>query len=103
MDIPSRDKNGNSGTPTLADGRIQEVATSAHDAVKYAAEMSHQAVDSAAAAVKPAEMWINEKSEALMATQRTALANTRQYVVTHPLQSVCIALAAGLLIGRLRS
>ncbi len=102
MDISSRDKTSASISTGLADGRIQETATSAHEAVDHAAQFGHQAVDKVVGVATPADAWIGEKSDALMAARRTAMANTREYIVAHPLQSVCMAVAAGLLIGRLR-
>ncbi|MBC7917413.1 MAG: hypothetical protein H7Y28_06360 [Rhodoferax sp.] len=102
MDNSSRDKNSISGSVGMVDGRIQEVATSAHGAVDHAANIGHHAIDATVAVAKPADVWISEKSSALMATQRNAVASTRQYIVEHPLQSIGIALAAGLLLGRLK-
>jgi ElaB/YqjD/DUF883 family membrane-anchored ribosome-binding protein len=71
--------------------------------VDQAADVGHQAIDGAVAVAEPAQAWISEKSDSLMAVQRTALDNTRKYIVENPLQSIGIALATGLLIGRLNS
>jgi ElaB/YqjD/DUF883 family membrane-anchored ribosome-binding protein len=80
-------------------GKGAEVQT-ATPAVDHAAALGHEAVDSVAAAVKPAEEWINEKTDALLAAPRNALSESREYVAANPLQSMGVALAVGFLLGR---
>ena len=102
------------------DGRLTEVAASAHGAVDkmaaaasaavrsatpvidHAADLCHQAVNKVEGAVKPTEQWIAEKADALRAMPRGAAADARQYVVVHPWQCVGAAVAAGFLLGRWR-
>jgi ElaB/YqjD/DUF883 family membrane-anchored ribosome-binding protein len=99
-------------------GLVSEAAVSAHKAVDKAAAAAGSAVKSVSSAisesaasghhavskmedtVKPAEKWIHDKSNALLAAPKNALSDARQYVVTHPWQSVGVALFAGMLLGR---
>lgn len=99
-------------------GRVSEVASQAHGAVDkaaaaagsavqsvnsaidHAAESGHQAVTKLEAKVKPAEQWLSEKTETALAAPKNAISDARQYVVTHPWQSLCVALFAGALLGR---
>lgn len=103
-------------TPTT--GRVGEAAASAHGAVDKvaavagsavrtvtsaindAAASSHQAVNKMEGAVKPTENWINEKTEAILAAPKNAVSDARQFIVTHPWQSVGVALLAGAILGR---
>lgn len=71
--------------------------------VDQAADLGHQVIDAAVAAAEPAQAWVSEKADKLIAAQQTARNETRKYIVENPLQSIAIALAAGLLIGRLTS
>ena len=102
MNIPSRTKvNGpenNHGSAPL-----QDIAASAHGVVDQAADMGHEAVDGAVAAVEPAQAWVSEQCDTLAAAQRDAIADAREYIVANPLKSIGIALAAGLVIGRIGS
>ena len=99
-------------------GRLSEAASSAHGAVDkvaaaagsavqtantaidQAAAAGHQAVNKVEESVKPAERWVSEKTEALLAAPKNAMADARQYIVTHPWQSVGVAVFAGMLLGR---
>lgn len=101
-----------------ADGRVSEVANSAHGvvdklaaatgsavqsvntAIDRAATSSHLAVNKVEETVKPAERWVNEKTDALLAAPKNAVADARQYIVTHPWQSLGVAVVAGMLLGR---
>lgn len=103
MNTHTRNKNNGSDNMSSAEALVVGAVTGAHDMVDHAADLGHQAIDSAVAVAEPAQAWISEKSDSLMAIQHTALENTRKYIVANPLQSIGIALAAGLLIGRLNS
>lgn len=99
-------------------GLVSEAAVSAHKAVENAAAAAgaamktvssaisesaasgHHAVSKMEDTVKPVEQWIHEKSNALLAAPKNAVSDARQYIVTHPWQSVGIALFAGMLLGR---
>lgn len=99
-------------------GRVGEAATSAHgavdtvagaagtavnaanNAIDNATTWGHQAINKAQEAVEPAERWVNEKTRALLTAPKNAAADARQYIISHPWQSVGIALIAGILWGR---
>jgi len=107
------------GNSTKGDGTLNRAASSAHAAVDRAvfaadeaarkakpvidraAELAHHAVDKAADAAAPTAEWLGEQGESLMATRKKLVDGTSQYVAENPLKSVAIALAAGLLIGRI--
>jgi ElaB/YqjD/DUF883 family membrane-anchored ribosome-binding protein len=65
------------------------------------ASSAHQAVDKAVGVAVPAAEWLTERGQTLKQTQDQLLTDTRTYVTSNPLKAVGIALAAGLLIGRL--
>ena len=73
---------------------------SASTAIDHAAASSHQAINKVEETVKPAERWVSEKASALLSAPKNAAADARQYIVTHPWQSVGIALVTGMLLGR---
>ncbi len=101
------------------EAQIDKAATSAHHAVdkaetaadgaasavrpfiSRAAQTAHAKVDDVAAAVKPAVSWVADKNEALAVAGRNAEADARQYVVSHPWQSVLAAAGIGYLLGRI--
>ena len=102
----------------LPDGAVHDVASSAHaalnrmaaaadgaalsirPAIDRAAQMGHHTVDSVADAAGSTAGWLDRQSLALKSKQQNAVADTRKYVVVHPLQSIGIALVAGLVLGR---
>lgn len=73
---------------------------SASTAIDHAAASSHQAINKLEESVKPAERWVSEKTSALLTAPKNAVADARQYIVTHPWQSVGVALVTGILLGR---
>ena len=84
-----------------ATSAIENAASKAKPIIGRAAESAHQAVDKAAKlAVAPAE-WISKKSEDLKGTQEKFVTDAREYILASPIKAVAIALAAGLVIGRL--
>jgi ElaB/YqjD/DUF883 family membrane-anchored ribosome-binding protein len=103
MNTSARNKNSIAEHTGSAEAFVVGAVTSAHDVVDQAANLGHQAIDSAVAAAEPAQAWVSEKADTLIAAQHNALDQTRKYIVENPLQSIAIALAAGLLIGRLTS
>ena len=103
MNTSTRSKNSVADGTGSAEAFVVGAVTSAHDMVDQAADLGHQAIDGAVAAAEPAQAWASEKADTLMVAQRTALDETRKHIVANPLQSIGIALAAGLLIGRLTS
>lgn len=91
-----------------AHGAVDKVAAVAGSAVRTvssaidgAAASGHQAVNKIEDTVKPAEQWLNEKSDALLAAPKNAASDARQFIVEHPWQSVGVALVAGMLFGRI--
>lgn len=72
----------------------------ASSAIDHAAASSHEAINKVEETVKPAERWMSEKKAALMTAPKNAVADARQYIVTHPWQSVGVALVTGILLGR---
>ncbi|HMH19877.1 MAG TPA: hypothetical protein VK572_17195 [Burkholderiales bacterium] len=82
-------------------GAADNAARKARPAIDRAAEFAHDAVDKAASVAAPTAEWLGEQGETLMATPKKLIDGTCEYVTAHPLKSVAIALAAGLLIGRI--
>jgi len=66
-----------------------------------AAAVAHKAVDSVAGAAAPAANWIAEQGDSLHSAQKKLTSNTSNYVSAHPFQSLGIAIAAGLVLGRI--
>lgn len=96
-----------SDAATSAHGAIDKAASAAGSVVQtvsagidQAATSSHQAVRKAENTVRPAEAWIHEKAAAALAAPKNAVADARQFIVTHPWQSVGTALVVGMLLGR---
>lgn len=90
-----------------AHGAVDKVAAAAGSAVQTAssaidnaAASGHQAVKKVEDTVRPAENWIYEKTDAVLAAPKNAVADARQYIATHPWQSVGVAVLAGMLLGR---
>ena len=117
MEISTQETN----SPTKSgpsNGRVSEVASSAHGAVDKvaaaagsvvhtvntaidrAAASSHQAVNKVEESVKPAERWVAEKTDAILAAPKNAISDAGHYIATHPWQSVGVAVVAGMLLGR---
>ncbi len=100
--------NGRLGdAASSAHGAVDKVAAAAgavvetfNTAIGHAAVSGHQAVNKVEESVKPAERWVSEKADALLAAPKSAVADARQYIATHPWQSVGVALFAGILLGR---
>ncbi len=116
-------KNSNSGISTTTQAgafndRVAGAASSAHDAVDKvaaaadtavrkvtsvidgAAASSHQVVNRIEDTVKPAEHWINEKTNALLAAPKNAVSGVSDCIAAHPWKSIGLAVLAGVLLGR---
>jgi ElaB/YqjD/DUF883 family membrane-anchored ribosome-binding protein len=96
-----------SGAASSAHGAVDKVAAAAgsavqtaNTAIERAAQSGHQVVNKVEENVKPAERWVSEKTSALLAAPQNAAADARHYIVSHPWQSVGVALFAGVLLGR---
>lgn len=91
-----------------AHGAVNTAAKAADDTLLKAkpvidrvAESTHQAITKAAGVVAPTAEWFKEKSENVKVTQQKLLSDARDHVTANPLKAMLIALAAGLLVGRL--
>lgn len=79
-------------------GHVSEAAVSAHKAVDNAA-----AAAGAGSAVKTVSSAISESAASghqAVSKMDDAVSDARQYIVTHPWQSVGVAFFAGMLLGR---
>jgi ElaB/YqjD/DUF883 family membrane-anchored ribosome-binding protein len=70
-------------------------------AIPAAQQLAHKAVDKVEANVAPAAAWLEEHADDLNVAQEKILADTRNYIRENPLKSIGIAVAVGLLIGRI--
>ena len=91
-----------------AHGAVNTAARAADDTLLKAkpvidrfAESTHQAITKAAGVVAPTAEWFKEQSENVKVTQQKLLSDARGHVTANPLKAMMIALAAGLLVGRL--
>lgn len=102
-----------------SEGSLNSASASAHSAVNKAASAAqnasskikpvidrvassaHQAVDKAVGVVIPTADWLSERGHSLKVSQEKMIADARGYVAVNPLKAVGIALAAGLLLGRI--
>ena len=118
MEVLTPEKPATLAKNSPVSGRVGEAAASAHGAVDkvagaagsavqsantaidHAAASGHQTINKVEQAVQPAERWVNEKTSALLTAPKNAVADARQYITTHPWQSVGVALVAGVLLGR---
>ncbi len=103
-------------------GSMNKVTTGAHDAVDRAANAvsdaadeavrkakpaldratraAHHAVDRAAGAAAPTADWLSAKADAVRTAPDRIAENGREAISNHPWKAVGIALALGLLLGR---
>lgn len=111
---PSRDDAPSSTSETItkaagnAHDAVDKAAQSAQEAVSSVrpfiartADSAHHTVDKVTDVVGPAADWFARQGEALAATSRTAEADARAYVVSHPWQAVGLAAGLGYLLGLL--
>ena len=89
-------------------GAVNRVAETANDAAKAVTpaiarvtQMAHETVDKVADVAGPTAAWLSAQGDHLVAVQRTAVSDARSYISANPWQSLGVALAAGLLIGRM--
>lgn len=93
-----------SDTPGAADkatSALEESVRKARPVIDRVAKGAHEAVDKAARVAVPTVQWLSDRSDSLKASQQQFVADTRRQVAANPLTSVGIALAAGLVIGRI--
>jgi len=102
----------------FTNGRVGEAASNAHSAVDKVAAVAgslvqgvnatidnvaasgHEAVKKVESAIQPAEKWVDQKTEALLAVPKNAVSDARDYIVAHPWQSVGVAVLAGMFLAR---
>lgn len=89
------------GALDKAEAAAEEAADAVRPFLSRATQAAHQKVDEVAAAVKPAAGWFAEKNEALSTAGRHAEEDARQFISSHPWQSVLVAAGIGYLLGRL--
>jgi len=89
-------------------GAVNRVAATANDAagavkpaIDRVTQMAHQTVDKVAGVAGPTAAWLSAQGDHLVSAQRSAVSDARTYISANPWQSVGVALAAGLLIGRM--
>ena len=100
----------------LSNGVVDHAAADMHGAVDRAAadavgtvkpaiarvtQMAHQTVDKVADVAGPTAAWLSAQGEQLASAQRNAVSDAKAYISANPWQSLGVALAAGLLIGRM--
>jgi ElaB/YqjD/DUF883 family membrane-anchored ribosome-binding protein len=95
--------NSAHGAVDKALAAADEAAKSVQPFISRTAQTAHQKVDEVAAAVKPAASWVAEKNHAIATASRNAEADAREYISTHPWQSLLGGVALGYLLGRLAS
>lgn len=88
-------------------GAVDMMATSAGRAaaavqpgIDRATVLAHQTVDKVADAAAPTATWLAAQRSTLARTQHDVVADARVYVAANPWQSLALALAAGILLGR---
>ena len=71
------------------------------NALSKAVASAHNAVDRAASAAAPTANWLSDQGERMIAAEQRIVADAREYASVNPWKIAAVALAAGLLIGRL--
>jgi len=88
-------------TADRAHSTVDRVAQGAHDTVDRLAAKAGPALDRARSAATDAQSTLYAKYDDFMAMEEEWAESARDQIRAHPLAVVGIALAAGLLIGRL--
>jgi ElaB/YqjD/DUF883 family membrane-anchored ribosome-binding protein len=78
-----------------------QVMNKIRPAIDRVAQSAHQAVDKAVHVAVPTAEWLSTRGESFKATQDRMLNDARRYVSSNPMKSVGVAVAAGLLLGRI--
>lgn len=84
-----------------ASSLADEAARRAKPAIDRVAGLAHQVVDRAAGAAAPAADWLDEHGQDWRETQEKLMASTSEYVRANPWKSLGVAVAAGIVIGRM--
>jgi len=111
---PSSSGSSITGESTLtratssAHGAVDKVASAADEAIRSArpaidrvAAIAHQTVDKASSAAAPTAEWLSAKGSNLTTKSRILLDHSCNFVTKNPAASIGIALAIGVLIGRI--
>lgn len=78
-----------------------EVLRRAKPAIDRAARVAHEVVDKAAGVAAPTADWLSAKADAMLAAPEKLTAGGRKIVTEHPLKTIGVVLAVGLLVGRI--
>ena len=112
MENPNTAGGYNPSTGSATDNKVNKAAAGAHSAVDKAigaaapaiekvAGFAHSAVDKAAGAAGPAAEWLDEHGQDLKATQERLISATSDYMRANPWKALGIAVAAGVVLGRI--
>jgi ElaB/YqjD/DUF883 family membrane-anchored ribosome-binding protein len=85
---------------SAASDAADEAVRRAKPVLDRAARAAHHAVDRAAGAATPAADWLSAQAEAVRTAPDRIAENGREAISNHPWKAVGIALALGLLLGR---
>ena len=94
--------NVNQSASTAHD-KIDRAAESARPAVDRAVNTAHEKVDQLADMASHASETFGQKAEEFKEMQAKFMENATQYVQTHPMASLGIAMAAGFLLSKMMS
>ena len=112
MENPNTAGGYKPSTGSSTDNTVNKAAAGAHSAVDRAvgaaapaiekvAGYAHSAVDKAAGAAAPAADWLDEHGQELKATQERLINATSDYMRANPWKALGIAVAAGVVLGRI--
>lgn len=87
---------------TTADDAVQRVALGAHVMVDQAAEKASPAIERLRSGVNHAAETVRSATRELGELQERWIANARGCVRDHPLLAIGVAVAAGMIVSRLR-
>ena len=90
-------------TASSAHEKIDRAAESARPAVDRAVNTAHEKVDQLADMASHASETFGQKAEEFKEMQAKFMENATQYVQTHPMASLGIAMAAGFLLSKMMS
>jgi ElaB/YqjD/DUF883 family membrane-anchored ribosome-binding protein len=91
------------GNAASGDKTVERVVQGAHDAVDRIAEKAVPAVEKLRAGVNQAADTLQSQADQLSEMQKQWVESARTCVRDHPFASVAVAVAAGMLLGRLLS
>jgi len=89
--------------PTSADKSIERVAQGAHDTVDRVASSAAPAVEKLRTGANQAAEMLRSQADTLNQMQKEWVDDARTCVRDHPLASVAVAVAAGMLLAKLMS